>query len=115
VIMNFAMPRITCIDPNAGRVEELVEVLRSAGYEVMLAFSPEVGMALLRLFPPDIVLLDSQLSELLVPRIRQACPSAPVVLTGDNPVSVEELRGLHWLSSHLRIGMQAADVRQLPH
>ena len=106
------MPRIICIDPNTGRVEEPVKVLRSAGYEVMLAFRPEVAMALLRLFPPDIVLLDSHLSEQLMPQIRQACPNVPVVLTGDDPVSVEELR---WLSSHQRIGMQAEDARHLPH
>lgn len=106
------MPRILCIDSNSGRVEEPVKVLRSAGYEVMLAFSPEVGMALVRLFPPDIVLLDSRLSERLEPQIREACPCVPVVLTGDDPVSVEELR---WLSSHQRIGMQAEDARHLPH
>ncbi len=106
------MPRIICIDPNAGRVEEPVKVLRSAGYEVMLAFSPEVGMALLRLFPPDIVLLDSDLSEQFVPQIRQACPCVPVVLTGEKPVSVEELR---WLARHQRAGVQAEDVRHLPH
>jgi len=106
------MPRIICIDPNAGRVEEPVKVLRSAGYEVMLAFSPEVGMALLRLFPPDIVLLDSNLSEQLVPQIHHACSQVPVVLTGDKPVSVEELR---WLSSHQRAAVQAEDVRHLPH
>jgi len=106
------MPRIICIDPNAGRVEEPVKVLRSAGYEVMLAFSPEVGMALLRLFPPDIVLIDSDLSERLVPQILQACPSVPVVLTGEKPVSVEELR---WLSSHQRAAVQAEDACHLPH
>jgi len=66
------MPRIICIDPDAGRAEEPVKVLRAAGYEVMLAFCPEVGVALLRLFPPDIVLLDSDLSEQLLPQVRQA-------------------------------------------
>ena len=106
------MPRIICIDPNAGRVQEPVEVLRSAGYEVMLAFSPEVGMALLRLFPPDIVLLDSGLSERLLPQIRWACPCAPVVLTGEKPVSVEEVR---WLASQQQAGVQAENVRHLPH
>jgi len=106
------MPRIICIDPNSGRVEEPVKVLRSAGHEVMLAFSPEVGMALLRLFPPDIVLLDSDLAEQFVPRIHQACPSVPVVLTGDKPVSVEDLR---WLASHQRVGVQAEEVRHLQH
>ena len=106
------MPRIICIDPDSGRVEEPVKVLRSAGCEVMLVFRPELGMALLRLFPPDIVLLDSRLSEQLVPQIHQACPNVPVVLTGDNPVSVEELR---WLSSHQRVGTQAEDTRHLPH
>jgi DNA-binding response OmpR family regulator len=106
------MPRILCIDPDAGRAEEPVEVLRSAGYEVMLAFSPEVGMALVWLFPPDIVLLDSDLAESLAPQIRQACPAAPVVLTGERPVSVEELR---WLASHPRAGVQAQDARHQPH
>jgi len=105
------MPRIICIDPNAGRVEEPVKVLRSAGYEVMLAFSPEVGMALLRLFPPDIVLLDSDLSEQFAPQIHRACPCVPVVLTGEKLVSVEELR---WLASHQRVGVQAENVRHLP-
>jgi DNA-binding response OmpR family regulator len=106
------MSRILCIDPDAGRAEEPVEVLRSAGYEVMLAFSPEVGIALVWLFPPDIVLLDSDLAERLAPQIRQACPAAPVVLTGKKPVSVEELR---WLASHQRAGVQAQDVCHLPH
>jgi len=106
------MPRILCIDPDANRAEEPVEVLRSAGYEVMLAFSPEVGMALVRLFPPDIVLLDSDLAEPLLPQIRQACPAVPVVLTGEKPVSVEELR---WLASHQGAGAQAREARHLPH
>jgi len=106
------MPRIICIDSNAGRFEEPVKVLRSAGYEVMLAFSPEVGLALLRLFPPDIVLLDPDLSEQLLPQIHQACPGAPVVLTGDKPVSVEELR---WLAKHQGVSTQAEDVRHVPH
>jgi len=106
------MPRIICIDPDASRVEEPVRVLRSAGYEVMLAYSPEVGLALLRLFPPDIVLLDSQLSEPLLPQIRQACPSVPIVLTGEKPVSVEDLQ---WLASHQRAGVQAQGTRHLPH
>ncbi len=106
------MSRILCIDPDAGRAEEPVEVLRSAGYEVMLAFSPEVGMALVRLFPPDIVLLDSDLAEPLVPQIRQACPAAPVVLTGEKPVSVEDLQ---WLASDHHTSMQARDARHLPH
>ena len=88
------MPRIICIDPNAGRTEEPVTLLRSAGYEVMLAFSPEVGMALLRLFPPDIVLLDSAFADKLTSQIHQARPAAQVVLTGEKPVSVEELRRL---------------------
>jgi DNA-binding response OmpR family regulator len=102
------MPRIICIDPDPGRVEEPVAVLRSAGYEVMLAFSPEVGMALLRLFPPDVVLLHSDLSEQLLPQIHQARPSAAVVLTGENPVSVEELQ---WLTEN----QHAQPARHLPH
>ena len=106
------MPRIICIDPDAGRAEEPVKVLRAAGYEVMLAFCPEVGVALLRLFPPDIVLLDSDLSEQLLPQVRQACPGVPVVLTGEQPLSVEELR---WLASQQRAGVQAEDFRHLPH
>jgi DNA-binding response OmpR family regulator len=85
------MPRIICIDPDPHRVEEPVKVLRSDGYEVMLAFSPEVGMALVRLFPPDLVLLDSSLSDQLMPQLLQACPSVPVVVTGEKPLSVEEL------------------------
>ncbi|HYN16242.1 MAG TPA: hypothetical protein VES66_10705 [Terriglobales bacterium] len=106
------MPRIICIDTDSGRVKAPVEVLRSAGYEVMLASTPEVGMALLRLFPPDIVLLDSHLSEQLIPQIQQACPSATVVLTGEKPISVEDLQ---WLTSHQRAGVQTQDARRLPH
>lgn len=106
------MPRIICIDPNAGRAEEPVTLLRSAGYEVMLAFSPEVGMALLRLFPPDIVLLDSALGDKLLSQIRQACPAAPVVLTGEKPVSVEELR---WLANHPQTTVQAQSGSHLSH
>jgi len=106
------MPRIICIDTESSRVKEPVEVLRSAGYEVMLAFSPEVGMALLRLFPPDIVLLDSHLSEQLMPQISLACPSVPVVVTGEKPVSVEELK---WLASHQRAAARAQDTRHLHH
>jgi DNA-binding response OmpR family regulator len=106
------MPRIICIDPNAGRVEEPVTLLRSAGYEVMLAFSPEVGMALLRLFPPDIVLLDSALADKLMAQIHQACPSAPVVLTGEKPVSVEELR---WLANHQPAALSQSGSHHLPH
>ena len=88
------MPRIICIDPDAGRAEEPVALLRSAGYEVMLAFSPEVGMALLRLFPPDIVLLDAALADKLKSQVGLACPAAQVVLTGEKPFSMEELRCL---------------------
>jgi DNA-binding response OmpR family regulator len=106
------MPRIICIDPDAHRVEEPVAVLRSAGYEVMLAFTPEVGLALLRLFPPDVVLLDSALSEYFMPQVCAACPSVPIVLTGEKPVSVEELQ---WLASHQRATLQAHEARHLPH
>lgn len=106
------MPRIICIDTDSGGLKVPVEVLRSAGYEVMLAYTPQVGMALLRLFPPDIVLLAPDLSEQLVPQIRQACPSAPVVVTGEKPVSVEELQ---WLTSHQRADVPAQDARHLPH
>lgn len=105
------MPRIICIDPNAGRAEEPVTLLRSAGYEVMLAFSPEVGMALLRLFPPDIVLLDSALADKLKPQVHQACPATPVVLTGEKPFSVEELKSL---ASH-RPAALSESGSHLPH
>ena len=88
------MPRIICIEPNAGRAEEPVKMLRSAGYEVMLAFSPEVGMALLRLFPPDIVLMDAGLADKLQSQVELACPAAQVVLTGEKPFSMEDLRCL---------------------
>jgi len=106
------MPRIVCIDPDAGRAEEPVKVLRSAGYEVMLACSPEVGLALARLFPPDIVLLHSDLAEQLEPQIHLACPAAPVVVTGEKPVSVEDLR---WLTAHPRPGAAAQELRHLMH
>ena len=106
------MPRIVCIDPDPGRAEEPVKVLRSAGYEVMLACSPEVGLALVRLFPPDIVLLHSDLAEQLEPQIQMACPAVPVVLTGDKPVSVDDLR---WLTAHRRPGAATQDPRHLTH
>jgi len=106
------MPRIVCIDPDAGRAEEPVKVLRSAGYEVMMACTPEVGLALVRLFPPDIVLLHSDLAEQLAPQIHLACPAVPVVLTGEKPVSVENLR---WLTAHRRPGAAAQDPRHLSH
>lgn len=106
------MPRIICIDTNSGAAKVPVDVLRSAGYEVMLAYTPEVGMALLRLFPPDVVLLDSHFAGKVVEQIRTACPSAPVMLTGEKPVSVEEVR---WLASHQTTIGQAQDARNLPH
>lgn len=105
------MPRIICIDPDGSRVEEPVAVLRSDGYEVMLAFTPEVGIALLRLFPPDVVLLDSALADQLTPHICEACPAVPVVLTGEKPVSVEELE---CLATHQRT-VRAHQSRQLAH
>ncbi|MFZ3211346.1 MAG: hypothetical protein WA188_07505 [Terriglobales bacterium] len=105
------MPRIVCIDPDAGRAEEPVKVLRSAGYEVMMACSPEVGLALVHLFPPDVVLLHSDLAEQLEPKIHLACPAVPVVVTGDKPVSVDNLR---WLTAH-RPDATAEDPRHLSH
>jgi len=106
------MPRIICIDTDSGAVKVPVDVLRSAGYEVMLAYTPEVGMALLRLFPPDVVLLDSHLAGKCMEQIQMACPSAPVMVTGEKPVSVEELR---WLASHLTTSGRAQGARHLPH
>ena len=106
------MPRIVCIDPDAGRAEEPVKVLRSAGYEVMMACTPEVGLALVRLFPPDIVLLHSGLAEQLEPQIRLACPAVPVVVTGEKPVSAEDLR---WLTAHRSPGVAVQDHRHLSH
>ncbi len=100
------MPRIICIDPDAGRVEEPVSVLRSAGYEVMLASSADVGLALLCLFPPDIVLLHRDLAQQLIPLIRQAKPTVPVLLTGDTPVSMEDLE---WVAGQ-RGGIPAAEM-----
>jgi len=106
------MPRIVCIDPDASRSEEPVKVLRSAGYEVMMACTAEVGLALVRLFPPDIVLLHSGLAEQLEPQIHVACPAVPVVVTGEKPVSVDDLR---WLTAHQRRGAAAQDPRHLSH
>lgn len=104
------MPRIICIDPDAGDTEQAVEVLRSGGYEVMLAFTPEVGLALVRLFAPDIILLHCELAEALMPRIRQACPTAPVLLTGDRMVSVEQLESI---AAHGGVGTLLQDARHL--
>jgi DNA-binding response OmpR family regulator len=104
------MPRIICIDPDAGRVQEPVEVLRSAGYEVMLASSADVGLALVRLFPPDLVLLHRDLAERLLPQIRQTKPAIPVVLTGDTPILVEELE---WVADHPQEGIQAPEIHRV--
>lgn len=104
------MPRIICIDPDTGHTEEPGEVLRSAGYELMLAFTPEVGLALVRLFTPDIILLHCDLAETLMPRIRQACPTAPVLLTGDRMVSVEELESI---AAHGGLGTLLQNARHL--
>ena len=106
------MPRIVCIDPDAGRAEEPVKVLRSAGYEVMMACTPEVGLALVHLFPPDVVLLHSDLADQLQPQIHIACPAVPVVRTGEKPVSVEDLR---WLTAQRGRGAAAQDPRHLSH
>jgi len=105
------MPRIVCIDPDARRAEEPVKVLRSAGYDVMMACTPDVGLALLRLFPPDIVLLSSELADKLTPQIQRACPAVPVVLTGNKPVSADELR---WLTAH-RQSVSTAHQRHVTH
>lgn len=106
------MPRIVCIDPDAGRAEEPVKLLRSAGYDVMMACTPDVGLALLRLFPPDIVLLCSELADKLTPQIHMACPTVPVVLTGNKPVSADELR---WLTAHRQSVSAAPQRRHLTH
>jgi DNA-binding response OmpR family regulator len=104
------MPRIICIDPDAGRTEQPVEVLRSAGYEVMLAFSPEAGLALVRLFTPDFILLHCDLAEALMPQIRAACPSTLVMLTGERMVSAEQLQSI---AAHGGVGTLVQDRRQL--
>jgi DNA-binding response OmpR family regulator len=104
------MPRIICIDPDAGSSEQPVEVLRSAGYEVMLAFTADIGLALVRLFTPDIILLHCDLAETLMPQIRQACPTAPVLLTGDRLVSVEQLESI---AAHGGVGTLLQDARHL--
>jgi len=106
------MPRIVCIDPDASRAERPVQVLRSAGYEVMMACSPEVGLALVHLFPPDVVLLHCDLAEQLEPKIHLVRPAVPVVLTGDKPVSAENLR---WLTAHRSPGAAAQNHRHLSH
>jgi len=106
------MPRIVCIDPDAGRAEEPVKVLRSAGYEVMMACTPDVGLALIRLFPPDVILLHTDLAEKIAAQIHMACPAVPVVLTGDKPLSVDDV---HLLATHRRPGGAAEDHRHLPH
>jgi len=106
------MPRIICIDTDSGVVKVPVDVLRAAGYEVMVAYTPEVGMALLRLFPPDVVLLDSHLADKCIEQIQMACPAAPVVVTGEKPVSVEDLQ---WLASHEKARTKTQDARHLPH
>jgi len=106
------MPRIVCIDPDARRAEEPVKVLRSAGYDVMMACTPDVGLALLRLFPPDIVLLSSELADKLTPQIQKACPTVPVVLTGNKPVSADELR---WLTAHRQSVTPAPNRSPLAH
>jgi len=106
------MPRIVCIDPDAGRAEEPVKVLRSAGYEVMMACTPDVGLALIRLFPPDVILLHTDLAEKLEAQIHMACPAVPVVLTGDKPLSVDDVQ---LLATHRRPGSATHDHRHLSH
>lgn len=106
------MPRIVCIDPDARRAEEPVKQLRSAGYDVMMACTPDVGLALLRLFPPDIVLLCSELADKLSAQIHMACPMVPVVLTGNKPVSADDLR---WLIAHRQPVSTAQHRRHVTH
>jgi len=78
--------RILCLDAATG-LEKTVKRLRVAGCEVMVASSEMVALALLRLFPPDLVLVHSQAAETLLPRIRRQCPALPVVVTGEDPLA----------------------------
>jgi hypothetical protein len=57
----------------------------------MLAASPQVGLALVQLFPPDLVLLHFELAGKLMQQIQGCCPGTRVILTGDVPIPDELL------------------------
>lgn len=84
--------RIICIDSEPDRVARPVEVMRAWGFEVMVASSPGAGLALVQLFPPDVILLQADLANRLKARIGQLCPSARLLTIGQLPPSAEELK-----------------------
>ena len=69
---------------DSARLNKLTAALGRAGYDVMLAFNEDGISAVLKLFPPAVVLLHSKNFELLR-FIQRARPNLPVVFTGEQP------------------------------
>lgn len=90
------LTRIICIGAEPPFTEEAVSALRAAGYEVMVAASSRAGLALLRLFPPKLVLIHSKLMDALLPVLKAEWPSLPVLIT-DDPVVVSGFTDGHGL------------------
>jgi len=63
------------------QLNKLTAALGRAGYDVMLAFNQDGVSAVLKLFPPAVVLLHSKNGDLLQ-YIQRTRPNLPVVLTG---------------------------------
>ena len=66
---------------DSAQLNKLTAALGQAGYDVMLAFNEDGVSAVLKLFPPAVVLLHSKNGQLLR-FIQRTRPNLPVVLTG---------------------------------
>jgi len=69
---------------DSAQLNKLTAALGRAGYDVMLAFNEDGVNAVLKLFPPAVVLLHTKNFELLQ-FIQRTRPNLPVVLTGGTP------------------------------
>jgi|ERR1041385_7090684 DNA-binding NtrC family response regulator len=66
---------------DSAQLNKLTAALGRAGYDVMLAFNQDGVSAVLKLFPPAVVLLHSKNGDLLQ-YIQRTRPNLPVVFTG---------------------------------
>jgi DNA-binding response OmpR family regulator len=94
------MQRILVIDDMLPVAQGLRHDFAAAGYTVDVAGSGDVGLAAVRLHPPDLVVLDRARADMegvqRLQRLHATAEQAPVLLVVPDPTPVDQMR---WLDS----------------
>jgi DNA-binding NtrC family response regulator len=95
-------PRILVIDDQPQIVALYSRALEQAGYKAQVAVTAEAALAVVRMTPPDAILVDLNMPYIngmgLLYRVRQAYPDMPMALITGAPIddqTLNEVQALH--------------------